>query len=94
MLGLIHENLFFTSGRLKIWRILFKSVSERESYHSNFMAAMDPIDITSSSDSDFDFEDDGELDASPVRESVAPANSRVLPQWASTSGTNSKGTSK
>lgn len=58
------------------------------------MAATDPIDITSSSDSDFDFEDNGEIDVSPVRESVASANSRILPQWASTSATNSKGTSK
>ncbi|CBI35366.3 unnamed protein product, partial [Vitis vinifera] len=50
------------------------------------MAAMDPIDITSSSDSDFDFEDDRETDTSPVGESVAFANSRILPPWPSTSG--------
>lgn len=58
------------------------------------MAAMDPIDITSSSDSDFDFDDDRETDTSPVGESVAFANSRILPPWPSTSGTNSKSTSK
>lgn len=58
------------------------------------MAATEPIDITSSSDSDFDIEDDRETDTSPVRESFASANSRILPQWFSPSGTNSKSTSK
>ncbi|GLT87148.1 hypothetical protein SLE2022_052470 [Rubroshorea leprosula] len=51
---------------------------------------MDPIEI-SSSDSDFDLEieNSGETDISSFRDS---ANSRVLPQWAVTDGTNSRST--
>ncbi|XP_057962777.1 helicase-like transcription factor CHR28 isoform X2 [Malania oleifera] len=58
-------------------------IAEKENWHSAFVGAMDPIDI-SSSDSDWDIEDDSGH-KSPIRES-APSNPRILPSWASTFG--------
>lgn len=55
-----------------------------ENHSSTVMAAMNPIDI-SSSDSDFDvwdIDDDTEPDASTARESATLTKPRNLPSWA------------
>ncbi|KAF2322446.1 hypothetical protein GH714_017085 [Hevea brasiliensis] len=75
------------------WRVLLLSLLEDRKLVclkqgrltlSTLMAAMDPIDI--SSDSDDWFEDD-DFDTSPIRRST---ESRVLPSWATTAGTDSR----
>ncbi|XP_020534009.1 helicase-like transcription factor CHR28 isoform X2 [Jatropha curcas] len=60
-------------------------IKVRETDHSTLMASVEPIDI--SSDSDVVIEDDSDFDESPVRRST---DSRILPSWASSSGTNSR----
>ncbi|KAM7463253.1 hypothetical protein LguiA_031374 [Lonicera macranthoides] len=61
----------------------FKFVAKMENHSSTVMAAMNPIDI-SSSDSDFDvwdIDDDIEPDASTARESATLTKPRNLPSW-------------
>ncbi|KAK6282168.1 hypothetical protein POUND7_015993 [Theobroma cacao] len=62
--------------------LLSASVEEKKSNFSILMAAMNPIDI-SSSDSDLEIEDDRDTNTSSLR---------VLPGWAVTHGSNSRGT--
>lgn len=61
---------------------LFKLVEEKESHQSDSMPEMDFIDISSSDDDLESWETDG----------WGSTSSRVLPEWASTCGTNSSTT--
>ena len=70
-----------------------KLASERENQHSSVMAAMNPIDISSSdSDLTWDLDDYRESDKSPPNEYAASANPRILPSWASPLSTDAMGT--
>jgi hypothetical protein len=61
---------------------LSKLVEEKESHHLKSMPVMDYIDISSSDDDLESWETDDRGSADP----------RILPQWASTRGTNSSST--
>lgn len=61
---------------------LSKLVEEKESHHSDSMTEMNFIDISSSDDDLESWETDG----------WGSTSSRVLPEWASTRGTNSSTT--
>lgn len=56
--------------------------------HKSSMAAISPIEI-SSSDSDFNFTDDDEVEISPVNARDS-ANTRTLPDWATAHPTTSR----
>lgn len=84
--GILFRNYFANLAEEKATNL----VEERDTHLSNSMAATNPIDISSSeSDSDFDLEDDGEIEISPI---TGSANSRMLPPWAVVHSTASRST--
>lgn len=77
-----YTDCFFPQAGFPFRNLLSTSVEEKKSNFSILMAAMNPIDI-SSSDSDLEIEDDRDTNTSSLR---------VLPGWAVTHGSNSRGT--
>ena len=73
---------FFRKVGFPFRNLLSASAEEKKSNFSTLMAAMNPIEI-SSSDSELEIEDEGDRNTSSLR---------VLPEWEVTHGTNSRST--